>query len=84
MDKIDDRIAINTKVCHGKPHIKGTRIMVQQILGLLASGAPVQEIIEKDFPDLDVQDIQACLTFANQLVRDEEIFVYETNSVEAI
>ncbi len=84
MEQVKNRISIDRNVCHGKPHIKGTRIMVQQILGLLASGAPVQEIIEKDFPDLDVQDIQACLTFANQLVRDEEIFVYETNSVEAI
>lgn len=84
MDEITNRISIDRNVCHGKPHISGTRIMVQQILDLLASGATAQEIIEKDFPDLNIKDIQACLSFANQLVRDEEIICYETNSVEII
>lgn len=83
MEQSQNRISIDKNICHGKPHIKGTRIMVQQILDLLASGATAQEIIEFDFPDLKIHDIQACLVFANQLVQNEEIIVYETNHVEA-
>ncbi len=84
MDNFRNRISIDKNICHGKPHIMGTRIMVQQILDLLASGASAQEIIEEDFADLDIKDIQACINFANQLVRDEEIIVYETYIAEAL
>jgi len=84
MELLQNRISIDNNICHGKPHIKGTRIMVEQILDLLASGATAQEIIEEDFPDLDIHDVQACLIFANRLVRNEEIIVYETDSVGVI
>ena len=84
MDNFSNRISIKKNICHGKPHIMGTRIMVQQILDLLASGATAQEIIEEDFTDLEIKDIQACINFANQLVRDEEIIIYETDIAEAM
>jgi len=72
------RIFINPKVCHGKPCIKGTRIMVQQVLDLLAGGLSVQEITSEDyFPDLTKEDVLACIAFANQLLKEEEIHFYE-------
>jgi len=45
------RIAVDKNICHGKPHIRGTRIMVHQILDLLVAGATTEEIIQEDFPD---------------------------------
>lgn len=84
MENLKKKISINKAICHGKPHIKGTRIMVQQVLDLLATGATPQEIIKEDFPDITREDIRACVMFANQLVRDEEIIVYETFQAEAM
>jgi uncharacterized protein (DUF433 family) len=82
-EKLLQRISIDKEICHGKPHIRGTRIMVQQVLDLLADGAAFEEILSEDFPDLTVEDIRACIAFANQLVRTEEIHVYETQIMES-
>jgi uncharacterized protein (DUF433 family) len=70
------RITVDPRVCHGQPCIRGMRIMVHQVLDLLAAGASAEEVIEKDFPDLTLDDIRACIAYANQLVKNEEIFVY--------
>lgn len=83
MENFFKRISINKNVCHGKPHIRNSRIMVEQVLDLLAKGATPQEIIDEDFPDLILEDIKACIAFANQLVRDEKIIVFESQAVEA-
>lgn len=61
------RITTNPEVCHGKPTIRGSRIMVKTILELLSSGMTNQEILE-DYPKLEREDIWACLAFATRLV----------------
>ena len=73
------RISINPKICSGRPCIKGHRIMVEQILGLLASGVSPKEICTKWFSEsnLTLDDIYACVAFANQLVSNEEIHFAE-------
>ena len=62
-----ERITIDTEICHGKPTIRGSRIMVKTILELLSSGMTNQEILE-DYPKLESEDIWACLVFATRLV----------------
>jgi uncharacterized protein (DUF433 family) len=57
------RITINPKVMVGKPVIKGTRLTVAHILGLLAHGATAAEILD-EYKGLAVEDIQACQLFA--------------------
>lgn len=83
-DTFRSRIVVDKNICHGKPHIRGTRIMVHQILDLLAAGATMEEIIREDFPDLTNEDIQACIAYASKLVRDEEIEVFEKAEAEAV
>jgi uncharacterized protein (DUF433 family) len=58
-----ERITLNPKVMVGKPVIKGTRLTVEYILGLLAHGATVAEILQ-EYEGLVEEDIQACLIFA--------------------
>ena len=58
-----DRITSNPDVCGGRPCIRGMRIRVSDILEMLASGVAQSEILD-DFPDLDPDDIKACLMFA--------------------
>ncbi len=66
-----DRIVINPKVMMGKPVIRGTRLTVQFILGLLAHGATIKEIIE-EYPGLTKEDIFACLLFATKALETTE------------
>ncbi|RLB03350.1 MAG: DUF433 domain-containing protein [Deltaproteobacteria bacterium] len=68
-----DRITINPKVMVGKPIIRGLRITVEQILNALANGISTQELL-KDYPELEPEDIQAVLSYAAELVSEEQVF----------
>ena len=57
------RITLNPGQCGGRPCIRGMRIRVTDVLGLLASGLSSEEILE-EMPDLEAEDIFACLQFA--------------------
>lgn len=69
------RIAVDIRICHGKPVIHGTRIMVWQILDLLEDGLTFEEIIADYFPQLAREDIKACIEYANHLVKNEEVYL---------
>jgi len=58
-----ERITIEPGKCGGRPCIRGLRIRVKDVLGLLAAGASHQEILE-DYPDLEDEDIFAALNYA--------------------
>jgi uncharacterized protein (DUF433 family) len=61
-------------VLRGKPRIKGTRIPVSLILGYLAAGKTVKKITQ-EFPDLNTNQISACLDFARDLSEFEAVAV---------
>src|SRR6266487_474947 len=71
MDKsaLLERIVSDPKVMVGKPVIRGTRLTVQYILGLLAQSSTVQDILE-EYSGLTPEDIQACLLFASEILED--------------
>lgn len=58
-----ERVVMDPDVRGGKPHIKGTRITVYDVLEYLAGGMSEDEILS-DFPDLTPEDVRACLAFA--------------------
>lgn len=60
------RISISAEVCHGKPVIKGTRVLVSNILGSLASGETIEEVLE-DYPNITTEDVSAALDFGSAL-----------------
>jgi uncharacterized protein (DUF433 family) len=59
------RIAVDPGIVVGKPVIRGTRLTVEYILGLLAHGASIEEILQ-EYDGLTREDIQACLLFASR------------------
>ena len=59
-----DRTTFNPKQCGGRPCIRGMRIRVVDVLVLLAAGVPEKEILQ-DYPDLEAEDIRACLRYAS-------------------
>ncbi len=67
------RITVDTKVHFGKPCVAGTRIPVENVLELVYQGIPFKEIVEKYYPDLEIEDIKACIEYAIELIRSEEI-----------
>lgn len=65
MIKLVERITVNKNQCGGRPCIRGMRIRVTDVLELLANGLNPDAVLE-EFPDLEQEDIQACLRFASQ------------------
>ena len=68
-----DRIIIDPAICHGKPIIRGMRWPVEVVLDMLSAGMTAEQIIE-DHPELETEDIQACLAYARLSVSGD-VFV---------
>jgi uncharacterized protein (DUF433 family) len=75
------RISVNPKIFGGKPIVRGRRLAVEHILGMLAAGDSIETILE-GYPWLEREDIQACLVYAHKLVEHERIepFQIETGT----
>jgi uncharacterized protein (DUF433 family) len=67
------RIVADPAVLVGKPVIKGTRISVELVIDLLASGYTSQQIIEQ-YDHLTPEDVQACLAYAKEVVQSERVY----------
>jgi uncharacterized protein (DUF433 family) len=60
-----DRITVNPRQCGGRPCIRGMRIRVTDVLDLLAAGLTREQVLE-ELPDLEDEDVEACLRFASR------------------
>ncbi|MFZ0452555.1 MAG: DUF433 domain-containing protein [Ignavibacteriaceae bacterium] len=69
-----ERITIEPDILVGKPTIRGLRISVDQIIKALASGLSAEKIIE-DYPELEIEDLQAALLYASKLLESEKIYI---------
>jgi uncharacterized protein (DUF433 family) len=65
MSKLAGRITIDPEICHGKPCIRGMRYPVESMLEYLAGGDSIEDVL-REFPDLEREDLLACLEFAQQ------------------
>ncbi len=70
--KLLERITINPKIFGGKPIIRGRRLAVEHVLGMLAAGDTRETILE-GYPWLEPEDIRACLVYARRLVGHERV-----------
>ncbi len=77
---MNKRISIDSTICHGQACIRGTRIPVHQVLGMLANGDAIEELLE-EYPSLTRDDILACLDYAAALA-EEQITPLEVLSSE--
>lgn len=68
-----NRIIIDPEIHFGKPCVAGTRVLVENVLELIEEGIPFQEIVDRYYPALEIEDVKACAKYATELVRDEEI-----------
>jgi uncharacterized protein (DUF433 family) len=66
------RITVNPQIFGGKPIIRGRRLAVEHVLGMLAAGDTTETLLEA-YPWLEQEDVQACLVYALRLVSHERI-----------
>lgn len=71
-DVLIQRISVNPEIFGGKPVIRGRRLAVEHVLGMLAAGDDTVTILE-GYPWLEPDDIRACLLYARRLVGHERI-----------
>ena len=79
--KLLDRITVDTRIFGGKPIVRGRRLAVEHILGMLAAGDSTETILAH-YTWLEREDVQACLAYAHRIVGHERIepFPLETAS----
>ncbi|MGE0827171.1 MAG: DUF433 domain-containing protein [Candidatus Binatia bacterium] len=66
------RIEVNPSILSGKPIIRGLRMAVEHVLGMLAAGDTPEKILQ-EYPFLEPEDIQACLLFAYRSMTGEQV-----------
>jgi uncharacterized protein (DUF433 family) len=71
-DDLLQRITVNPEIFGGKPIVRGRRLAVEHILGMLAAGDDFDTLLE-GYPWLEREDILACLVYAHRLVQHERI-----------
>ena len=67
-----ERITVNPQIFGGKPIIRGRRLAVEHVLGMLAAGDTEETILE-GYPWLEPEDIRACLVYAQRVVGHERV-----------
>ena len=70
-----ERIEVNPNIHFGKPCVAGTRIPVLSVLELVSEGLSFEEIIRDYYPDLQIEDIRACVQYAMNVVAAEDIHI---------
>ena len=70
-----ERIEVNPNIHFGKPCVAGTRIPVQSVLELVREDIPFEKIIQNYYPDLQIEDIRACIQYAMEIVAAEDIHI---------
>ncbi len=70
-----ERIEINPNIHFGKPCVAGTRIPVQNVLELVREGIPFERITREYYPDLQIEDIRACVQYAIEVLAAEDLHV---------
>lgn len=67
-----DRISVEPGICSGKPCIRGTRIMVRNLLGMIAGGYSIDRILAA-YPELAREDVIAALEYASDVIDEEQV-----------
>lgn len=71
-DTLLARITVNPEIFGGKPVVRGRRLAVEHVLGMLAAGDSIDDLL-REYPWLERDDVQACLVYAKRLVGHERV-----------
>ncbi len=69
---MEDRVSVDPAICGGKPIIRGTRIMLKSILGMIAGGYTIERILEA-YPELVREDVVGALDYTSRVIDEEKV-----------
>lgn len=72
-----ERITADPRILVGKPVVRGTRLSVEFLLGIMGDGWPTEDILDS-YPGLTIEDLRACLKFASELAGKERVVLLPT------
>jgi uncharacterized protein (DUF433 family) len=72
---MNEYIQIDHLICGGKPVIRGTRIMIKNILGMIAGGYTIDKVVEA-YPELTIDVVQRVLEYTAEVINEEQVFAY--------
>ena len=72
---MNEYIQVDHKICGGKPVIRGTRIMVKNILGMVAGGYTIDQSVAA-YPELTVENVRITLEYAAEIIDEEQVIAY--------
>jgi uncharacterized protein (DUF433 family) len=72
---VKERIAVNPNIHFGKPCVAGTRIPVLNVLELVGEGLSFETIVQDYYPELQIEDVRACVRYAMEVIAAEEIHI---------
>lgn len=78
-----DRITVDPEILVGKPVIRGTRIAVEFVVELLAEGWTEAQILD-NYPGLSHEDIRACLQYASEVLKSENVYPVQASMVPCV
>jgi len=70
-----DWVVVDPAICAGKPVIRGTRIMVKNILGMMAGGYTISRIVQ-EYPELTLEMVESALHYAAEIIDEEQVFAH--------
>ena len=72
---MNDLIVVDSTICAGKPTVRGTRIMVKNILGMIAGGYALDQVMEA-YPELTREMVEAALQYAMMVIDEEKVLAH--------
>ena len=72
---MNKKISVNPNIHFGKPCITGTRIPVKDVLELVQEGLSFDGIIQDYYPNIDPDDIRACIQYAIEIISSEDLHI---------
>jgi uncharacterized protein (DUF433 family) len=72
---MNEYIQVDHLICGGKPVIRGTRIMIKNILGMIAGGYTIDKVVEA-YPELTIDVVQRVLEYTAEVIDEEQVFAY--------
>jgi len=72
---MNNDIQVDHQICGGKPVIRGTRIMVKNILGMVAGGYTIDQIVTA-YPELTADNVRRTLEYAAEIIDEEQVIAY--------
>ncbi len=79
-DQLLERITVNARVLGGKPVVRGQRLAVEHLMGMMLTGDTIQDVLAA-YPWLELADLHACLIYTGRSVAGERVYPFSLHGV---